>query len=378
MNFSQDPIHTQETLIARNATRSKSLYLVLVVLVLLVLGALPFIYVDISSQSRGIIRSQQDKVPLQTVVSGKIIRCLLKNNKLVKKGDTLVQIAQDNLQTEKMTTQAAVNDNQILLNDLQQAVAGHGERLRTAVMVQEWYSYTTRRNELLEKCHFAQQDQDRQQKLYDKGVIATSEYQKYEHATRTAQQALAVLDKSQKAQWQNRHRELTTQSKNLTGTIRKITTESKNYVITAPVTGVITEFSGVQVGSFFTPSQPIAVITPIDQQLVECTVSPNDIGLIHKNQEVKFQMDAFNYNQWGLLKGKVIDIDKNVTLQENQAFFKVRCVLNTTVLQLPSSYSTRVTNGMTLTARYTLTRRSLYDLLFDKMDDWLNPKLVNN
>ncbi|AEW86516.1 hypothetical protein C3B47_09335 [Flavobacterium columnare] len=70
----EDPIHTQKNLIACNATRSKSLYLV----VLVVLGALPFIYVDISSQSRGIIRSQQDKVPLQTVVSGKIISCLLK------------------------------------------------------------------------------------------------------------------------------------------------------------------------------------------------------------------------------------------------------------------------------------------------------------
>ncbi|ANO49696.1 biotin/lipoyl-binding protein [Flavobacterium columnare] len=43
---------------------------------------------------------------------------LTKNNKLVKKGDTLVQIAQDNLQTEKASTQAIVNDNQILLNDL--------------------------------------------------------------------------------------------------------------------------------------------------------------------------------------------------------------------------------------------------------------------
>ncbi|WP_375605501.1 HlyD family secretion protein [Flavobacterium davisii] len=377
MNFSQDPIHTQETLISRYATRSKSLYIVMVVVVLVVLGALPFIYVDISSQSRGIIRSQQDKVPLQTVVSGKIISCLLKNNKLVKKGDTLVQIAQDILQTEKASTQATVNDNQILLNDLQQAVSGQGERLRTAVMVQEWYSYTSRRNELLEKYHFAQQEHDRQKKLFDKGVISASEFEKFLHAAKTAQQAVAVLEKSQKAQWQNRHRELLVQSKNLTGTIQKIATESKNYYVTAPVSGVITEFSGVQVGSFFTPSQPIAVITPIDQQLVECTVSPDDIGLIHKNQEVKFQMDAFNYNQWGLLTGRVIDIDKNITLQENQAFFKVRCALNAPTLQLKSGYTTRATNGMTLTARYTLTRRSLFDLLFDKMDDWLNPKLVS-
>jgi HlyD family secretion protein len=90
---------------------------------------------------------------------------------------------------------------------------------------------------------------------------------------------------------------------------------------------------------------------------------------------VKFQIDAFNYNQWGLLEGKVIDIDHNITIQREQAFFKVRSVLNKTELQLKSGYKTNVSKGMTLTTRYILTRRSLFDLLFDKMDDWLNPKI---
>ena len=122
-------------------------------------------------------------------------------------------------------------------------------------------------------------------------------------------------------------------------------------------------------------SQPIAHISPTDNLVVESTVSPNDIGLIIPNQKVKFQLDAFNYNQWGLLSGKVIDIDKNITLQENQAFFKVRCALDSKELKLKSGYKTQVSNGMTLTTRYIITRRSLFDLLFDKVDDWLNPKL---
>jgi hypothetical protein len=33
---------------------------------------------------------------------------------------------------------------------------------------------------------------------------------------------------------------------------------------------------------------------------------------------------------------------------------------------------------MTLTTRYIITRRSLFDLLFDKIDDWLNPKQISN
>jgi HlyD family secretion protein len=129
------------------------------------------------------------------------------------------------------------------------------------------------------------------------------------------------------------------------------------------------------VGSFVTASQAIATLSPADNLIVESSVSPSDIGLIQKNQKVKFQLDAFNYNQWGLLEGKVIDVDKNITLQENQTFFKVRCALKSKELKLKSGYKTQVSKGMTLTTRYIITRRSLFDLLFDKVDDWLNPKL---
>jgi HlyD family secretion protein len=89
-------------------------------------------------------------------------------------------------------------------------------------------------------------------------------------------------------------------------------------------------------------------------------------------------MDAFNYNQWGLLEGKVIDIDNNITIQDNQAYFKVRCSLNSKNIQLKSGYRTLVSKGMTLTTRYTIAKRSLYELLFDKVDDWLNPKQIMN
>jgi multidrug efflux pump subunit AcrA (membrane-fusion protein) len=174
--------------------------------------------------------------------------------------------------------------------------------------------------------------------------------------------------------WQNKKRELQEQLQNLNGTLQKINVEAKNYIITAPLSGTVENFSGIQVGSFLNASQPIATISATDQLIVESTVSPNDIGLIQKNQKVKFQLDAFNYNQWGLLEGKVIDIDRNITIQGEQAFFKVRCALNSTAMQLQSGYKTQISKGMTLTTRYMITRRSLYDLLFDKVDDWLNPK----
>jgi len=102
MNFSSDPINTLENLIAKNKTKSLSIYLVIVMAVLVFIALLPVIKIDISSQSRGIIRSKTDNVPVTAIVSGRISWLALKNNAVVNKGDTLIKIVKDGLTTEKL------------------------------------------------------------------------------------------------------------------------------------------------------------------------------------------------------------------------------------------------------------------------------------
>ena len=377
MNLSSDPINTLENLISRNKTKSISIYLVLILAILIFLVLLPVIKIDISSQSRGIVRSTTDNVPVTSLVNGKVTFVNLKNNSIVQKGDTLLQLTQENLDIEKATNQEVLSTVQDQVDDLSLVVLGKSNTLKTPTIQQELYSYASKQSEFQSKIAQAKIGYDRNKQLYDKGVIARAEFEKYSFDYTYAQQALSGFEKNQRSVWQNKKRELEEQLKNLNGTLQEITVESKNYVITAPLSGTIENFSGIQTGSFLNALQPIASISAVDQLIVESTVSPNDIGMIQKNQKVKFQLDAFNYNQWGLLEGKVIDIDRNITIQGEQAFFKVRCALNTTAMQLQSGYKTQITKGMTLTTRYIITRRSLFDLLFDKVDDWLNPKQLN-
>ena len=375
MPFTQDPIHTLENLTHKNKTKSISIYLVIVAALVVFISSLPLIKIDISSQSRGIIRSTTDNVPLSSLVNGKVVYVHLNNNRLVQKGDTLVQLTLESLNTEKATNESLASDLQKRISDLYRIVTSSNAVLTTPELQQEWNSYNSKKSDLESKITQAKIVYDRNKQLFDKGIIARAEFEKYSFDYTYSQQSLVSLIKSQKSVWQNQKRDLENQLKNLKGTLNKINVESKNYVITAPISGTIENFSGIQVGSFLNASQPIATISATDQLIVESSVSPSDIGLIHKNQKVKFQIDAFNYNQWGLLEGKVIDIDHNITIQGEQAFFKVRSVLNKAELQLKSGYKTKVSKGMTLTTRYILTRRSLFDLLFDKMDDWLNPKI---
>lgn len=376
MNFSSDPINNLENLISKNKTKSLSIYFVIVLALIIFLGLLPIIKVDISSQGRGIIRSKTDNVPVMAIVSGRVKWVSLKNNVFVQKGDTLIKVAKENLESDKRTQDSLSGSVSALLNDISNVLKNKTNHLLTSAAREDLFKFQSGKNELQSKISQAQINHYRNKILYDKDIIAKADFEKIEYELRFNKQALQSYISQQKLIWENQKRDLEERLKNLNGSVSKINIESNNYIILAPISGTIENFSGIQKGSFINASQSIATISSADHLIVENNVATSDIGLIKKNQKVKFQLDAFNYNQWGFLEGKVIDIDKNITIQGEQAFFKVRCALDSTTLKLKSGYQANVSKGMTLTTRYILTRRSLFDLLFDKIDDWLNPKQI--
>ena len=92
-------------------------------------------------------------------------------------------------------------------------------------------------------------------------------------------------------------------------------------------------------------------------------------------QEVSFRFDAFNYREWGMIRGKVTGISNDIVTMNNQPVFKVRCELQKCLLTLKNGYQGKIKKGMTITGQFYLTQRTLAQLLFDKVDNWMNPKL---
>ncbi|WP_406683845.1 HlyD family efflux transporter periplasmic adaptor subunit [Seonamhaeicola sp. MEBiC1930] len=377
MNFSSDPIHNLENLIAKNTTKSISIYLLVVITLIGVLACLPIIKVDISNQSRGVVRAKQDNSPLTSVVSGKLTQVHLKNNQQVNKGDTLLIITTDYIKAQKTLNDSLLQQAEIEFVDYTNLTNNKPKLLKDNVIIDNYERYLLQKQELVSKVQQAKINFNRYEQLFKKQIVALSEYETYLYSLKFAKEALNSFIKQQQAQWQSKKREIETQIKNLKSKKEQFISESNNYVLTAPISGTLENVLGLQVGSFVNASRIIATISPNSNLIVENTVSPTDIGLLKIGQDVKFQLDAFNYNQWGMLEGKIMDIDKNITIQDNFAIFKVRSSLNSKQLTLKNGYTTNISKGMTLTTHYFITRRSLYELLFDKIDDWFNPKIID-
>ena len=356
----------------------KIIYQLFIVLLGFIIIGLILINIPISASSRGIIRSQAENTKIVSVVGGRVItNHLQRNNQQIKQGDTLLVVTSEQLDTQKSLQSNQSSDYSAQLQDLNRLTRGQYGGLQTGQYQRELSAMQEKIAQVQTQLSLAKKDYDRASLLYNQGVIPRADYDKVFYNYQNLKTQISSIREQQLAQWQAQKRDTERQLRSLGSEITRINQEQKNYIITAPISGRLVNYSGVQKGNFIVQGQPIGEISPEENPVAECMVSPKDIGFIKKNQKVKFQIDAYNYNQWGLLEGKVVDIDQNITVnqQTGEAYFKVRCVMDKNYLQLKNGYKGQIGKGMTLTARFYLLDRTLWQLLFDRVDDWFNPNL---
>jgi len=355
-----------------------TIYIGVLFFIIIALISLPVIEIPISSSSRGVVRSVQENTQLSAVVSGKVVYSKLeKNNQTIQKGDTLLIVTAEQLDIQKQLQSNQSSDYAAQLSDLAKISQGQFTGLQTGQYQREVSAMQEKMAQIQSQLSLAQKDYDRASKLHEQGVVPKAEYDKYYYNLQGLKNQIANTREQQIAQWQAQKRETERQLRSVGSEIQRISQEQKNYIITAPVSGRLINFSGIQKGNFIVQGQSIGELSPEKNLTSECLVSPKDIGFIQKGQLVKFQIDTYNYNQWGLIDGEVIDIDQNITInqQTGESYFKVRCQMDKNYLQLKNGFRGNIGKGMTFTARFHLIDRTLWQLLFDRADDWFNPNL---
>ncbi|RUT72928.1 HlyD family secretion protein [Ancylomarina longa] len=367
--------HTAEAHFARFNKKIKSIYLLVIILIVSILVTLPVVNVEITRQSRGAVRSLYENNTVVSSLYGQVTENRLFENKKVNIGDTLLVLDALKLDNELKTLSKNLVLNQKYQNDLSILLNHISGDLQTLLYKNELAEYEQKIIELNTEIQHKEKDYTINKELFKKEVIAQIDFEKIEYAFNQALQKKELYKKQSILKWQTRLKDLEYKSMDVESRIQKSEKEKQNYVIIAPVRGWITHFSGVQAGNFIAPGQSIAQISPASELIVECYVSPSDIGYIRNDMSVNFQFDAFNYNQWGLGKGKVVGISPDIFQVENSSFFKVRCSLDQKHLTLKNGYVGNLKKGMSLTARFQVTNRTLFQLLYDKVDDWLNPRL---
>jgi membrane fusion protein, peptide pheromone/bacteriocin exporter len=367
--------------------RSRIIYTTLLIAISCSIVALPFVFITISIRSIGLLRSNSENKTVKTISPGLITQIVTANNSKVSKDQILVKVSSPILE-EKIhfikSRYAIINS---FIHDIQYLIKIGSlidvdfYKLNTSLYRQSLSKYQRQWLEFRRKFTKIETDYLRNQKLFNSQTISASDYENISFEYTKAMGDLNILEQSQLSSWALELKDYEKELAELTNQWILLNHEKNSLDVKSPINGTIQNLISSYVGSPLQLNQDICEIVPDTSLMAEINVLPSDIGLLHEGMDVRIKVSAFNYSQWGIIHGKIRQISNNAIAKDNQTSFLVTCNLDQQYLTLKSGQIGYLKSGMIVQAICAVTQRSLWQLLFDRIDDWLNPnsnKILNS
>jgi membrane fusion protein, peptide pheromone/bacteriocin exporter len=367
--FMQHPVEAQ---LAKNLKHTKIIYSTILVSLFISFLLLFIVKSDVTVHAGGAIKALTEKSDIKVPAEGIIDSLFIKENDYVKEGQPLLKIRAATLEQKNTALLGQHKDLRDRIHDLELLVSGKATNLLSPLYIQQYGYYRQKISEASGRYNLAAKNFDRYAFLYKSDAVSQMEYDKAIFDKNTAATEVNLVRQQQQSLWQAELNSLNNQLKDLSAQLAINEENKSQYLVKAQVSGTIQDLKGVQPGSFVAAGEALAVISPDSGLIAETYVLPKDIGFIKAGNPVRMQVDAFNYNSWGTIDGVVEAVSGDVFVSGQQPFFKVRCRLSKTTLQLKNGYTGQVKKGMTVQASFKIARRTLFQLLYDQTHDWLN------
>lgn len=233
----------------------------------------------------------------------------------------------------------------------------------------------------------AQKDYDRARAVAERGFISQRDLQVREETLLARQQGLSQLTQSlatKRAALVEAERsaaqisaQAQAQNASLAASRAQVaqqaasTAGSRSYVLRAPVAGEVTALTA-RVGQPANPQVPLMTIVPAGSTLqAELAVPSSAIGFVKPGQEVRLAIDAFPYQRFGTVKGRIRTVAASAISAQGPngttiSVYPVKVKLDQSSV---SAYGRRepLVSGMTLTARIVTEKQSLLEWLFEPL-----------
>lgn len=367
------PFFQKEALLFSNTVRTKILYNVVLFLFFIIVFLLPVIKISISIQGHGLIRPVAEKTEVKAIHNELVTSVHIREGQFIEKGDTLIVLRQDILKSRIQYIKNEFNKTRQYIKDLGILTEGMKSQPLTELYTLQLVSFKRKITILDSKIEKAKKEKQRNQSLFKNEMISAKEYEDLVHNLSLLENEKGMIISNQITQWKAELINYFSEAENLQRQLYQLEKERELYTIVSPVSGTIEEFTGIYVGSILQTGQTIAIISPESDKIAEVCISAKDVGFLSEGQKAIIQVDAFNYNQWGVIEGEIINISDDFILVNNTPVFLVKCRLYKDHLILKNGVKGNIRKGMTVNTRFMAAKRSLFQLLYQKSDDWLNP-----
>lgn len=376
--------NTQESNFSKHTVRSKIIFSMLLLFIIGVLCTLPVIKVDVGVRSQGLIRPSTEVVRITSPVSGNIKILNVSENSTIREGDVFATIDAPQVNERLRFNQLRQNQVELFVKDLNLLQKADSLTLLSAVDLQSaryqqnWMEFRQKLLNQIQEINQIKRKLSRERFLAERDAVSQVTLDETRFTLHSAVSQYKMLVEQQKNQWEMDEIRLTNELNQLQSEKNQILEELKQYEVRSPITGTVQNKAALFRNSFVSANQVLGEISPDTSLIADVFIHPRDIGYLREGMEAKFHIDAYNYNQWGIASGKIINISSDVIMNDGQPVFRVQCSFDQTYLELKNGFRGDFKKGMTLQARFIISRRSLFQLLYDKAEDWLNPSWGEN
>ena len=371
--------NSQEHNFSVHSVRSRIIYSTIVLSLIGMFAILPFIYTDVGVRSQGMVRPVTEVIQIASPVSAQITSLYAMENSRVQKGDIIIKLDDSDIRQQLNFNRSRFKRLTLFIADIMTLTESTSvlsvpvDDLKTARYKREALEYL---QQLASQQQLIDQQKrllEREMSLYKRDAISLASIEERQHNLQFEENKLMLLAEQKRNSWKREKLVLQKEREEIEAEFSQLSSESRRYVVQSPITGTLQNTNGLLENSFVFVNQAIGEISPDTTLLAEVYVRPNEIGLLRPGLPVRFQIDAYDHNQWGTATGKIESISTDILVSENTPMFKVRCSIDQTYLELSNGFKGEIKKGMTFQARFVINRRSLFQLLYDNMDDWLNP-----
>lgn len=367
-----------ETIIFLNC-KTSYLYIIIILCIVTFLASLPFIYTDISIKSTGITRPVTERTEVKPIMTGIIESIFYKEGDKVKKDAVLLRLKDPNTKGKVILNNYEINQREQFIHDLNILTISLEldnttlDKLTSPLYKQQLSKFTHQKQDLDASINKAKKELDINTPLAKDKIISGKEFYDVQINYQRLQSSYKAFVQEQLSIWQQELARYKLELSQYKQNLSVVNTDATYYLVKAPTSGIIQGINTRYQGGLLQSNETLCTISPEGNIIGECYVSTRDIGLLKVGQQVRYQIEAFDYNYFGVLTGKVATIDNDFTVINNTPVFKVRCSFDSTQLQLKNGFTGTLKKGLNFQARFIVARRSLWQLLYDKLDDWLNP-----
>lgn len=366
-----------EAHLSRHTTRHNAVYTGLMVVVLGALLLVPRVRADVTVQGSGLVRPVVERHDIRAGASGIVEEVLVDRHQIVDAGEILLRLSDGAIRSRRDGLAGRLKEVRDALHDLELITVRFDHvdptALRTGRHAEEYARFLRERHGLARAEDLARRELEREQALASQGLAAATEVEALAFRLEGSIENLVTHEMSHRGQWHGRLSDLRREVTELESRLDEADEEMAQRLIRSPIRGTVEELMSVSTGSVVQAGQTVAQVSPMEALVAEVLVAPRDVGLLRDGLPARLLIDAFNYNDWGALEGRIIQISDDYVSIDGSPRFRVTVQVDRPYLDLPSGSRAYLRKGMTLRARFHVADRSLWQLLRDDIDGWLNP-----